>query len=58
MNVTDRPIIRFGVVGTARVVSYGLLAPARDIQGVEVIGIASRTLQKAEDFAATLMFSR
>lgn len=46
-------MIRFGVLGTARVVSYGLLAPARDIQGVEVIGIASRTLQKAKDFVAT-----
>jgi predicted dehydrogenase len=45
-------MIRFGVLGTARVVSYGLLAPAHEVQGVEVIGIASRTLQKAQDFAA------
>jgi predicted dehydrogenase len=50
--VTERRIIRFGVLGTARVVSYGLLAPAREIPGVNVIGIASRTLQKAKDYAA------
>ena len=45
-------MIRFGVLGTARVVPYGLLAPAKETQGVEVSGIASRSLQKAEDFAA------
>ena len=45
-------MIRFGVLGTARVVPYGLLAPAKETQGVEVNGIASRTLQKAEEFAA------
>ncbi len=46
-------MIRFGVLGTARVVSYGVLAPVREMQGVEVIGIASRTLQKAKEFAET-----
>jgi predicted dehydrogenase len=51
--VTDQRIIRFGAVGTARVVAHGLLAPARDTQGVEVIGIASRTLPKAKNFAQT-----
>src|SRR5271165_1147083 len=45
-------MIRFGVLGTARVVPYGLLAPAKKTQGVEVSGIASRTPQKAEQFAA------
>jgi len=45
-------MIRIGVLGTARVVPYGLLAPAKETQGVEVTGIASRTLQKAEQFAA------
>jgi len=45
-------MIRFGVLGTARVVPYGLLAPAKETQGVEVIGIASRIPQKAEEFAA------
>ena len=45
-------MIRIGVLGTARVVPYGLLAPAKETHGVEVSGIASRTLQKAEEFAA------
>jgi predicted dehydrogenase len=45
-------MIRFGVLGTARVVPYGLLAPAKETPGVEVRGIASRTLQKADEFAA------
>ena len=43
---------RFGVLGTARVVPYALLAPAKEMPGVEVSGIASRTLSKAEEFAA------
>ena len=45
-------MIRFGVLGTARVVPYGLLAPAKETQGVEVTAVASRTPQKAEEFAA------
>jgi predicted dehydrogenase len=45
-------MIRFGVLGTARVVPYGLLTPAKGTPGVEVSGIASRTLQKADEFAA------
>jgi predicted dehydrogenase len=45
-------MIRIGVLGTARVVPYGLLQPAKETPGVHVIGIASRTAQKAADFAA------
>ncbi len=45
-------MIRFGVLGTARVVPIGLLAPAKETSGVEVSAIASRTPQKAEAFAA------
>ena len=45
-------MIRFGVLGTARVVPYGLLAPANETEGIQVRGIASRTLQKADEFAA------
>jgi predicted dehydrogenase len=45
-------MIRFGVLGTARVVPYGLLAPAKETERVEVVGVASRTLQRAEEFAA------
>src|SRR2546430_6712986 len=45
-------MIRFGILGTARVVPYGLLAPAKEMQGVEITGVASRSPQKAEEFAA------
>jgi predicted dehydrogenase len=45
-------MIRIGVLGTARVVPYGLLAPAKETPGVEVTAVASRTPQKAEAFAA------
>src|SRR3974390_1708922 len=45
-------MIRVGVLGTARVVPYGLLQPAKETQGVQVIAIASRTPQKAAEFAA------
>jgi hypothetical protein len=34
-------MISIGVLGTARVVPYGLLAPAKETRGVEVNGIAS-----------------
>jgi predicted dehydrogenase len=47
-----RIMISIGVLGTARVVPYALLAPAKETPGVEVTGIASRTPQKAEEFAA------
>jgi len=45
-------MISIGVLGTARIVPYGLLAPAKETAGVEVTGIASRTPKKAEDFSA------
>ena len=45
-------MIRFGVLGAARVVPYGLLAPAKETPGVEVNAIASRSPRKAEEFAA------
>jgi predicted dehydrogenase len=45
-------MIRIGVLGTARAVSQGLLAPAKETPGVEVSAVASRTLPKAEAFAA------
>jgi len=44
-------MLRFGVLGTARVVPHGLLKPAKETQGVEVSAIASRTPQKAAAFA-------
>jgi predicted dehydrogenase len=52
LQQSNQPLIRFGVLGAARVVPYGLLTPANETQGVEVSGIASRTRQKADEFAA------
>src|SRR6476646_4103955 len=46
-------MIRYGVLGTARVVPYALLAAAHEGPDVAVGGGASRPSQKAEDFAAT-----
>jgi predicted dehydrogenase len=45
-------MIRIGVLGTARVVPYGLLVPVKETPGVEVSAVASRTPQRAEAFAA------
>ncbi|MGH6839037.1 MAG: Gfo/Idh/MocA family protein [Methylocella sp.] len=45
-------MVRFGVLGTARVVPFALLAPAKETPGVEVSAVASRTPRKAEAFAA------
>lgn len=43
-------MIRVGVLGTARVVPYALLAPAKEIPDLEVVAIASRTAEKAQAF--------
>jgi predicted dehydrogenase len=45
-------MVRFGVLGTARAVAQGLLAPAKETPDVEVAAVASRTPEKAEAFAA------
>src|SRR5262245_51686139 len=44
--------IRFGILGAARVAPYGLIQPARGTEGVRIAAIASRTLTKAQAFAA------
>lgn len=45
-------MIGFGVSGAARVVPYRLFAPATETPDVAVAGVASRTLQRAEESAA------
>ena len=45
-------MISIGVLGAARIVPHGLLQPAKETPGVHVTGIASRTPQKAAEFAA------
>ena len=47
-----RQPLRIGVLGTARVVAYGLLLPARQTPGVEVVAVGSRSLETAQSFAS------
>ncbi len=43
--------IRIGVLGTARVVPYGMLRPARGLRDVEIVAVASRSRDRARRFA-------
>lgn len=49
MNDT-RPI-RFGILGAARIVNDALLAPARQVDGVQIAAIAARDPQRARAYA-------
>jgi predicted dehydrogenase len=51
-DLTIPPAVRVGVLGTARVVSYGLVQPAQDLPGLRVEAVASRSLERAHAFAA------
>ena len=44
--------MRIGVLGTARVVSYGLLQPAKATPPIQIAAVGSRSLDKAKAFAA------
>ncbi len=46
-----RPGLRFGVMGTARVVPYALVQPAHEVPDVSVEAVASRSIGKARSFA-------
>src|SRR5688572_23449876 len=52
------PVVRVGVLGTARVVSYGLVQPAKELPGLSVAAVASRSLERAQAFAAAQGISR
>jgi predicted dehydrogenase len=52
LQVLSTQPVRIGVIGTARVVPYGLIQAAQGVPDAEVAGVASRTLAKAEAFAA------
>jgi predicted dehydrogenase len=45
-------LIRFGVLGAARITPAALTAPARRVQGVEVVAVAARDPERAAAFAA------
>jgi predicted dehydrogenase len=44
--------MRIGVLGTGRVVSYGLIQPAKGTPSIEVAAVASRSPDKAQAFAS------
>jgi predicted dehydrogenase len=48
--IREEPL-RVGVLGTARIVAYGLLMPARQTPGVEIVAVASRAIDRARSFA-------
>jgi predicted dehydrogenase len=45
--------LRIGILGAARVATYALIAPSRDVSGVTLAGIAARDPARAADYAAT-----
>jgi predicted dehydrogenase len=45
-------MIRIGILGAARIAPRGIVKPANDLLGVEVVAVASRDLGRARDFAA------
>jgi predicted dehydrogenase len=50
--MTTPQVIRIGVIGTARVVSYGLVQAAQAVSDVRVEAVASRSFEKAQSFSA------
>jgi predicted dehydrogenase len=46
-------MIRIGILGAARIAPRGMVTPANETLGAEVVAVASRDLDRARDFAAT-----
>ena len=45
-------MIRIGILGAARIAPRGIVTPANELLGAEVVAIGARTLERAQDFAA------
>jgi predicted dehydrogenase len=45
-------MIRIGILGAARIAPRGIVTPANALLGAEVVAIAARSLERAQDFAA------
>jgi predicted dehydrogenase len=45
-------MIRIGILGAAHIAPRGIITPANELLGVEVVAIAARELSRARDFAA------
>jgi predicted dehydrogenase len=46
-------MIRIGILGAARIAPRGMVTPANETLGAEVVAVASRDLDRARNFAAT-----
>src|SRR5690349_22375931 len=46
------PMIRIGILGAARIAPRGIITPANETLGAEVIAVAARDLERARNFAA------
>jgi len=45
-------MIRIGILGAARIAPRGIVTPANELLGTEVVAVAARDLSRARDFAA------
>jgi predicted dehydrogenase len=45
-------MIRIGILGAARIAPRGIVSPANETLGAEVVAIAARNIERAQDFAA------
>jgi predicted dehydrogenase len=45
-------MIRIGILGAARIAPRGIITPANELLGAEVVAVASRDLERARNFAA------
>jgi predicted dehydrogenase len=45
-------MIRIGILGAARIAPRGIVTPANALLGAEVVAIAARNIERAQDFAA------
>src|SRR5688572_8381352 len=45
-------MIRIGILGAARIAPRGIVTPADDTLGAEVVAVAARDIDRARDFAA------
>jgi predicted dehydrogenase len=45
-------MIRIGILGAARIAPRGIVTPANELLGAEVVAIAARNIERAQDFAA------
>jgi predicted dehydrogenase len=50
--MTDRPALRIGILGAARIAPMALIRPAAQVEGVRVEAVAARDVGRAKKFAA------